>query len=106
MKSRRSFLKLMATGSAAVLAGAATAAAAPAPARRPARSSRTPRTALADAPPVAASPSEIRKQKEQTAATLKTIRAYALPPGSEPAFAFVPMPASPRSRTGRRKDRP
>jgi hypothetical protein len=97
MKSRRSFLKLMATGSAAVLAGSATAVAAPA--RRPVR---TPRTAPAAAPAMAASASEIRKQKEQTAATLKAIRAYSLPPGSEPAFAFVPMPASPRSRAGRK----
>ena len=99
MKSRRSFLKLMATGSAAVLAGAATAAAAPA--KRPTRATRT---APAAAPPTAASPSEVRKQKEQTAATLKAIRAYALPPGSEPAFVFAPMPAAPRG--GRRKDRP
>jgi hypothetical protein len=104
MKSRRSFLKLMATGSAAVLTGAATATTtAAAPAKRPARTTRT--APVAEAPAVA-SASEIRKQKEQTAAILKAIRAFKLPPGTEPAFVFTPMRASPRSRGGRRKDRP
>lgn len=86
MKSRRTFLKLMATGSAAVLAGNTVAAAAPA-------KSRGKRSAPA-AP--AASPDELRKQKEYTAAALKVIREYKLPPGAaEPAFTFAPMVAAP-----------
>jgi hypothetical protein len=39
----------------------------------------------------------IEEQKQSTAKTLKTIRSYDLPPGSEQAFAFRPM--SPRRRS-------
>ena len=39
----------------------------------------------------------IDEQKQSTAKTLKTIRNYDLPPGSEQAFAFRPM--SPRRRS-------
>jgi len=99
MKSRRSFLKLMATGSAAVITGAAAVSRAKA---APAKSTRArAASAPAPAPPTAAIAAEIRKQKDATAATLKTIRSYVLPPGSEPAFVFAPMSASPRSRRRR-----
>ncbi len=35
----------------------------------------------------------IRQQKEWTAGSLETLRAFELPTGSEQAFAFRPMPA-------------
>lgn len=101
MKSRRAFLKLIATGSAAVLATTATTAAttAAAAATAPARRSRSAPPAAPRTPAVAA---EIRKQKEYTAATLKTIRSFPLPPGSEPGFLFAPIPPVAKSRiTGR-----
>jgi hypothetical protein len=43
---------------------------------------------------------EIKKQKEQTAKSLKTLRDYPLPAGSPVAFVFTPLKAG-RDRKGR-----
>jgi hypothetical protein len=79
--SRRRFLALIAAGSAAVATAPARAIAAPAKARGV-------KLPAAVSPKMAA---EIEKQKKSTADTLKTIRAYPLPPGSDMAFAFRPL---------------
>ena len=92
--TRRRFLTLVAAGTSAA-AGGAIAATNPAPRSR-AKKSRDPKPA---APPVyAAQPAPsaeiargIAQQKEWLAASLKTIRTFDLPSGSEQAFAFVPL---------------
>ena len=93
-KSRRQFLKLVAAGSAAAIAGASrgslaheTVLAAGAAARR---TRGTPATFAA---PTAAVRAEIQRQKEQTATALGVIRDYPLPTGSPMAFAFAPLKA-------------
>jgi anaerobic selenocysteine-containing dehydrogenase len=96
-KSRRQFLKLVAAGSAAALTGSSQrslAATAVKAARRAARPAAPPPA------PTAAARAEIRKQKEQTAEALKTIRDYPLPTGSPMAFVFQPLKAG-RGRKGR-----
>ena len=79
--TRRSFLKLVAAGSAAIMTGAVAqlARAASTPARR----------GRASVPP--AMKAEIANQKAYLARTLKTIRDHDLPPGSDPAFVFRPL---------------
>lgn len=87
---RRRFMKLLAAGGAAVLAGATPGAGADAaPPRKVAAKSRKP------VPP--AVEKEIRSQKKSLDETLKVIREYELPPGSPPAFVFQAM----RARKGR-----
>jgi secreted PhoX family phosphatase len=89
--SRRRFLKLVAAGSAAVIAsnvvpvGAATAS-------KPATTKSGSRTSSRSAGVEA----EIKKQKGFLTAALKAIRDYDLPPGSEQAFVFAPIKAAPR----------
>ena len=91
--SRRRFLTLVAAGTTAA-AGSAIAATDPAPRKR------TKKDAKPAAPPVYASPPApsdevargIAQQKEWLAASLKTLRTFDLPPGSEQAFAFAPLP--------------
>jgi hypothetical protein len=101
-KSRRRFLKVVAMGSAAALVSATlprTGDAAGRPAK-PAKPKHSP------APRPAAIEAEIAKQKHSTADTLKTIRDYSLPPGSEMAFVFAPARGAKRRiilRTGSAK---
>lgn len=84
--TRRSFLKLVAAGSAAIMTGAVAplARAASAPSKR----------GRAAVPP--AVKAEIASQKAYLARSLKAIREHDLPPGSDPAFVFRPLP--PRRR--------
>jgi len=85
-RSRRRFLELLAAGSAAVLARPVAALASPVKPAAPA-AARAARPARHDR----ASPAEIEKQKRDLAATLKAIRDFELPPGSDPSFVFVPL---------------
>jgi hypothetical protein len=88
--SRRRFLKLVAAGSAAVIAsnvvpaGAATTSK---PATAKGGSHTSTRTPAVEA--------EIKKQKGFLTAALKAIRDYDLPPGTEQAFVFAPIKAAP-----------
>lgn len=94
-RSRRRFLRLLAAGSAAAAMAPAAALAGAAPrSRKPAP--KPPAGAVA-APGRAVTAAEILRQKKLVEATLKTIRDYPLPPGSEPAFVFAPLKA--RKRT-------
>ncbi len=103
MKSRRRFLKLIAAGSAAALAGPAVtlrgAAAAAAAARVKAGVAAKPGVA---APGHAALPTtgdlgvEIARQKKSLADALKTLREYPLPAGSPMGFVFAPIKAARR----------
>jgi hypothetical protein len=96
--SRRRFLTLVAAGTTAT-AGGAIAATDPAPRKRAKKSA----DAKPAAPPVYATPPApsdeiargIAQQKEWLAASLKVIRTFDLPPGSEQGFAFAPL-AQPR----------
>jgi hypothetical protein len=92
--SRRSFLRLLAAGSAATAATpAATLARVAAPKRKDAKPAARARSAGQPAAP-GASPAlaeELRKQKALVEQTLKAVRDYPLPPGSEPAFVFAPL---------------
>jgi hypothetical protein len=81
MKSRRTFLKLVALTSASALAPAL-----PKPAR-----GATPRSTAAPKARSAAVEAEIKKQIAATAQALKTIRDFELRPGSEMAFVFAPQ---------------
>lgn len=78
---RRRFMKLVAAGAAAVLSQPVERSLAAASAKRPAAAPE----------PKAVAPAlrrEIASQKKSVADTLKAIRAYKLPPGSRPAYAF------------------
>ncbi len=86
--SRRRFLKLMAAGSAAVLAKPLEAATTPE--KKPAAKSP------ALPPEISA---EIKSQKDYLARTLSVIRDFELPAGSEPACVFLPL-VSPRRTPG------
>jgi len=99
--SRRRFLRLLAAGSAAAAATpAATLARAAAPRKPPAAAAAKP------APPPAGAVSDrstvlaegIRRQKAAVEDSLRTLRAWPLPPGSEPGFVFAPL--KPRRRPG------
>jgi hypothetical protein len=94
--TRRRFLKVVVAGTAAIVAGGTAGAYTPAGAagKKRARPERPARSPLLEA--------EIQNQKQFTAKTLKTIRDYPLPPGSEMAFVFRPIKA-PERRSGRRK---
>ena len=91
--SRRDFVRLAAAGSAAIFAAPAAALAAEATKRK------KPAGASASAPSPALA-TEIKRQKDQLAQTLKTLRDYPLPPGSNPAFVLKPMKPA-RSRKSR-----
>jgi hypothetical protein len=88
--SRRRFLKLTAAGAAAALAApAATLARAAAPAKRatPAK----PPAATAGTKGHVASAKEIEKLKGYLEGSLKAVRNFELPPGSDMAFSFRAM---------------
>ncbi len=96
--SRRRFLRLMAAGSAAAVAGPVAAATRT---KKPIRKTAAPApTTLAGkaAPPPATVAEEIRRQKTSLDKSLKTLRDYPLPAGSEPAFTFVPLKARRKER--------
>lgn len=84
--SRRRFMTLLAGASAATLAAPVRPLLAAARAPLPKRPAIPPRMAA-----------EIEKQKKYVADTLKVIRDFKLPPGSDMAFEFRPM----RAKRGR-----
>jgi hypothetical protein len=89
--SRRRFLKLVAAGSAAVIAANVSpvrGATADKPATTKGGSRPSTRSAAVEA--------EIKKQKGFLTAALKAIRDYDLPPGTEQAFVFAPIKAASR----------
>ncbi len=92
IRSRRRFLKVVASGAAvAIVAPAATLARA---ATRPARSRPAPAPHLSARPaprPPTGVATEIAKQKKQVAQTLQTLRAFQLGNGAEQSFAFRPL---------------
>jgi hypothetical protein len=90
-RSRRTFLRLLAVGSAAAATSATPLARAVTPKRRP-TAAREPKPAPAATVP-AAFAEEIRKQKELVEQALKAVREVRLPPGSDPAFVFAPLTA-------------
>ena len=98
--SRRRFLKLMAAGSAGLLAGAASGAAAPARRAKTARAKTGSAKLAAEIPRSKAVQAEIESQRKYLAKTLKTIRDYPLTPGSEMAFAFRPIKAARGAKQG------
>jgi len=85
-KTRRQFLKLVAAGSAAAMTGASRRSLAAGAVRAAARHAAPP-------PGTDTVRAEIRKQKLQTAQSLKVIRDYPLPAGSPMAFVFKPLKA-------------
>ena len=96
-RSRRQFMKLMAAGAGVVLAAPAAAAVKSAAAAKTAAKKTAPPSDLRRArtgEPSGAShpmlPAELEKQKKSTADSLKTIRGFALPVGSAPAYVFHP----------------
>jgi hypothetical protein len=100
-RSRRGFIGLIAAGSAAAAAiPAAALAHAVASKKKPAKPAPGAKPADqregADVPPAVAE--EIRKQKAALEQSLKVIRDYPLPTGSEPAFVFAPL--RPRKNAG------
>ncbi len=96
-RSRRRFLGLIAAGSAAAAATPAAALAqAVAPRKRPANPApgspgarRVGAHEGAGVPPAVAE--EIRRQKAAVEQSLRTLRDFPLPSGSEPAFVFAPL---------------
>ena len=97
--SRRRFIKLLAAGASVALAApvATLAAEKSAPRSRPAPAAKpAARAALPAGRAVSAR--ELEKQKQYVEEALKAIRAFPLPPGSDPAFVFRPMR---RGRKGR-----
>jgi hypothetical protein len=96
-RGRRAFLKLLAAGSMAVAAGSVPVPAATAAARRDPRRGAHPPSAKARA--------EIENQKRYVARALEILRAYPLPPGSDPAFVFVPLEPAARGTTTRAPER-
>lgn len=106
-RTRREFMKLLAAGSAAVLASpralAETAGADPksasASGAKSAAGARLTRTRVEPGARVAL-PAEIEKQKKYLADTLKVLREYPLPPGSPQAFSFRVLAPRRRKRGG------
>jgi hypothetical protein len=92
-RSRRSFLKILAAGSAAVATRPAAGLAATRARRAPAAKAAAPAHATA-APPPAALRAEIERQRKDLDKILKTLREFPLPPGSSPAFVFRPLRAT------------
>ena len=87
--SRRRFLKLAAAGAAAIAVPQAASAAA-----APAKAASRPRPRVPAAPGRrVASAKEIEKLKGYTADSLRAVRKYPLPPGSDMAFVFRPLRA-------------
>ena len=95
--SRRRFVALTGAGLAALSAGGP-ALGAPEPAKsgaatkskKPAAAAATPTTPPATPPP-SAQQKEFERQKTGTLSALKTLRAYALPPGGDLPVVFKPM---------------
>jgi hypothetical protein len=94
--SRRRFVALagaslaaLSAGGAAPALGAEAKSAKPGPAKKPVAAE----TAAAPSAPPAMTPhqKEYERQKTGTLATLKTIRAFALPPGGDLPVVFKPM---------------
>jgi hypothetical protein len=92
-RSRRRFLGLIATGSAAAAAAPAAALArAVTPKKKPAKpapGAAGAKPAGAGVPPAVAE--EIRRQKIALEQSLHALRDHPLPSGSEPAFRFAPF---------------
>jgi hypothetical protein len=96
--SRRRFLRLLAAGSAVAAATPAVLARAAAPKRPVRRDTVTaPRAPATELPPAVAE--ELRRQRASLAESLKKVRDFPLPPGSEPAGRFVPL--GPRRKDAR-----
>ena len=94
-KSRRRFLKTVAMGSVAAFAAATLPKVGEAaPVKRGRHASQPAAPTLTAHTPVEA---EIEKQKKATADTVKTIRAFELPAGSEMAFVFSAQKAPRRT---------
>lgn len=97
-KSRRRFIRAVAAGSAvslvaplrAIARSAASATGAPAP-KKAAAPKRAPAAKPAADAKHTALPKEVEKLKGYTNDTLKAVRAYPLPTGSEMAFTFHPV---------------
>jgi hypothetical protein len=82
--TRRRFVALLAAGATAAFA---------APALATGAATRPKSAAAAATPQVAQKVAKgLEEQRKSTAKTLKTIRDFDLPPGSEQAFAFRPLP--------------
>lgn len=96
-RSRRKFLRLLAAGSAAAIASPAASLAAVAK-KKPVRAAKPAPPAAPPALPAAVA-AEIAKQKVTVAGSLKAVRAYALPPGSDLAFTFRPVRSRRKART-------
>lgn len=77
---RRRFVKLMAASAAAMLAQPLAERGLAAPPKRPAPAEPSPMSGAVRR--------EIASQKKSVADTLRTIRAFKLPPGSPPAYVF------------------
>jgi hypothetical protein len=106
-RSRRRFLRLLAAGSVAAVAAPAAAVAQAAPPKKAPKGTpgaKSPAGGAAKPVIPAALAEEIKKQKALVEQTLKAVRAFPLPPGSEPAFTFVPLEARGRE-PARRKER-
>ena len=92
--SRRRFVALTGAGLAALSAGGA-ALGAPEPAKSGAATKPKKPAAATPAtpapPPPSAQQKEFERQKTVTLSTLKTIRAYPLPPGGDLPVVFKPM---------------
>lgn len=90
--SRRRFVALTGAGLAALSAGGpALGASAPAKSSTKAKKPAADSTSAAPAPPMSAHQKEYERQKAGTLSTLKTIRAYPLPPGGDLPVVFRPM---------------
>jgi secreted PhoX family phosphatase len=100
-RSRRSFLTTIAAGTLAAVAASAMTTTAATTHRKPAKKKSTAPAAATSRP--AAIETEIKNQKGYTARSLGVIRDFPLPPGSEMAFAFVPMKARPRPDDRKRR---
>jgi hypothetical protein len=88
--SRRRFVALTGASLAALGAGS-TALGAAAPAKTKSKKTSADSTSTAPAPAMTAEQKEYERQKSGTLATLKTIRAYPLPPGGDLPVVFKPM---------------
>jgi hypothetical protein len=87
--SRRRFVALLAAGAGAALTAPARAATTT---RR--KSTRTSSTGPASAAPLSPKVAKgLEEQRESLAKTLKTVREFDLPPGSEQGFVFRPLAA-------------
>jgi hypothetical protein len=94
--SRRRFVALTGAGLAALSAGgsalgAETKSAAKKPAAAAATGTTAPSAPPAPAPAMTPHQKEFERQKTGTLATLKTLRAYPLPPGGDLPVVFKPM---------------